>query len=79
MSIFKIFSKQSEPKTNPPPENQESTLKLNYTSEQTGELDVLNPLIKNFKLDKKSFSSYDDYFENEKNIFFNKQKEKKVF
>ena len=40
--IFKIFSKQSEPKTNPPPENQESPIKLNYTSEQTGELDVLN-------------------------------------
>ena len=79
MSIFKIFSKQTEPKTNPPPENQESTLKLNYTSEQTGELDVLNPLIKNFKLDKKCFASYDDFFENEKNLFLNKQKEKKVF
>ena len=75
--IFKIFSKDSEPKNNPPPVPQESPLKLKFQSTSTGTINSLNSLIKNFKSDKKPLSTYDDYFENEKNLFLNKNKEKK--
>ena len=79
MSFFKIFKKDPEPKSNPPPAPQESSLKLKYESQPINELDSLNSLIKNFKSDKTKFISYEDYFENEKNLILNKGKEKRVF
>ena len=79
MSFFKIFKKDSsEPKNNPP--SQESSLKLKYFSEPIDEINSLNSLLKNFKSDKIKFISYDNFFENEKNLFLlNKLKEKRIF
>ena len=79
MSFFKIFKKDSsEPKNNPP--SQESSLKLKYFSEPIDEINSLNSLLKNFKSDKIKFVSYDNFFENEKNLFLlNKLKEKRIF
>ena len=79
MSFFKIFKKDPEPKNNLPQAPQESPLKLKYESQPINELDSLNSLIKNFKSDKTKFISYEDYFENEKNLILNKGKEKRVF
>ena len=79
MSFFKIFKKESDPKNNPPPVPQESPLKLKYESQPINELDSLNSLIKNFKSEKTKLVSYEDYFENQKNLILNKGKEKRVF
>ena len=80
MNIFKIFKKGDENKNNQQPNQPEpSLLKLKYQNETTGEVDSLNTLIKDFKSDNIKLVNYDDYFENEKNLFSMKNKEKRVF
>lgn len=80
MNIFKIFKKGDENKNNQQPNQPEpSLLKLKYQNETTGEIDSLNTLIKDFKSDNIKLVNYDDYFENEKNLFSMKNKEKRVF
>ena len=80
MNLFKIFKKGDENKNNQQPNQPEpSLLKLKYQNETTGEVDSLNTLIKDFKSDNIKLVNYDDYFENEKNLFSMKNKEKRVF
>ena len=81
MSFFKIFKKDNDPKKNPPNNSsQTSSLKLKYESQPINELESLNSLLKNFKTEKVKFVSYDNFFENEKNLFLiNKLKEKRIF
>ena len=83
-NFFGIFKKDDPKSTNANNNTsqqvpQESPLKLKYTTEITGEIDKLNPLIKNFKSETKTYNTYEDFFETQKNLILTKNKEKRIF
>ena len=54
-------------------ESKPSSLKLEFESQKTGELDSLNDLIKEFKYEQIIFKNYDDYLLTQKNLMSNDQ------
>ena len=83
-NLFGIFKKDEQKTTNANNNQnqqmpQESSLKLKYTVDASGEIDQLNPLIKNFKSETTPYNTYDDFFESQKNLILTKNKEKRVF
>ena len=87
MKLFNFFRKDPNQNTNPnsnqpsqnTSSNQSTSLKLQYQTEITKEEDNLNELIKQFNIDKKQLSSYEDFFNLENEIISRKNEEKKVF
>ena len=83
-NFFGIFKKDDQKTTNANNNTtqqvpQESPLKLKYSTETTGEIDKLNPLIKNFKTENTNYNTYEDFFESQKNLTLTKNKEKRIF
>ena len=66
MKFFSFFRKESNKNSDNNNNNNQASnqppLKLEYQTETTGEQDSLNSLIKQFNIDKKQLSSYDDYY-----------------
>ena len=83
MKFFSFFRKESNKNSDNNNNNNQASnqppLKLEYQTETTGEQDSLNSLIKQFNIDKKQLSSYDDYYNLQNEIITRKNDDQREF